>query len=57
MGFEVFFCRIWYCFVPWQRSAWPGVVAVEGEDVMVSLEGLVVDVGGGWTEVVRGRIF
>lgn len=37
MGFDVFFCRIWYLRVPWQRSAVPGVVVVEGEEVMVNL--------------------
>src|SRR6266536_439440 len=38
IGFEVFFCRIWYFFSPEQRMAYPGFIAVDWEDVIESLE-------------------
>lgn len=34
IGFEVFFCRIWYFLFAAQRMAYPGVVAVAGDEVM-----------------------
>lgn len=37
IGFEVFFCRIWYFLSPEERIAYPGVVAVAGEEVIVIL--------------------
>ena len=37
IGFDVFFCRIWYLFSPWHRRAYPGVVSVAADDVMVRL--------------------
>lgn len=37
MGFDVFFCRIWYFLSAAQRIANPGVVAVAGEEFMASL--------------------
>lgn len=39
MGFEVFFWRIWYVFVPALRRAYAGAAVVGEEAVMVSLEG------------------
>jgi hypothetical protein len=38
IGFEVFFWRIWYFLSPQLRIAYPGVVTVEGEEVIVKLE-------------------
>lgn len=37
IGFDVFFCRIWYFLSAAQRMAYPGVVAVAGEEFMVIL--------------------
>ena len=37
IGFEVFFCRIWYFLSPKQRMAYPGLVAVGAEEVIVRL--------------------
>lgn len=37
IGFEVFFCRIWYFLSAAQRMAYPGVVAVAGEEFMMIL--------------------
>jgi hypothetical protein len=37
IGFEVFFCRIWYFLSPEHSIAYPGVVSVGGEDVIVIL--------------------
>ena len=38
IGFEVFFCRIWYFLSPQLRRAYPGVVSVAGDEVIVKLE-------------------
>lgn len=38
MGFDVFFWRIWYVFVPVLRRAYPDAVAVGEDAVIVSLE-------------------
>lgn len=37
IGFEVFFCRIWYFLSPEQRRAYPGVVAVDVDEIIVRL--------------------
>jgi hypothetical protein len=41
IGFELFFCRIRYVLSPAQRSAYPGVVAVEADEVIAILDRLV----------------
>jgi hypothetical protein len=38
MGLEVFFWRMWYFLEPKLRRAYPGIVAVEGEEIIVRLD-------------------
>jgi hypothetical protein len=37
IGFEVFFCRIWYFLLAEQRRAYPALVAVGLDEVIVRL--------------------
>jgi hypothetical protein len=56
IGFDVFFCRIWYFLSPKQRRAYPGAVAVGADDEIVRLNRVSSDLTAGTSKSLRGSV-